>query len=334
MSQGRALPPRRTPRRPRPAWRGRVVPPTMPGPGEDAGVPTPRAGAVRVPPPRHQPGHQPGRQPGGQPGQRPRTVGEAWAARTHHPPVAARRVGPPGRMPARVPELPAHLRRRRRVAAAVLAALVGVVAVGLGGRALLYDADLADVEAVTVTGLHIVAAPDVVAAAGVPPGVPLAAVDLAAVEQRVERIPAVADALVERDWPHTLTVAVVERVPVAVADTPQGPRLVDRTGLGYAPVPARTVLPRLVLPRVDPADPATRAALDVLAGLPDGLRKQVRTIEVEPPRYVSLHLTRDREVRWGPPERVAEKAAVLGPLLSQSGRVYDVASPELPTIRR
>lgn len=231
-------------------------------------------------------------------------------------------------------DVPARFRHRRRIAAAVLGALVAMVAVGLGGRALLYDAGLADVEAVTVTGARAVPRPDVVAAAAVPAGVPLAGIDLATVEQRVERIPAVADAEAGRDWPHTVTIAVTERVPVAVVDGPEGPRLVDRTGVAYAVAPDPGTLPRLALPAAGPADPATRAALDVLAALPGELRAAVQVVEVEPPLQVVLRLSRGREVRFGPPERLAEKAAVLGPLLSQSGSVYDVTSPDLPTIRR
>lgn len=307
------------------------------------------------PPP---PGARPGREAGLRPTREPRTAAEAWAARTRavgavpagrgrpgpavatpRAPAARRRAtatGPGrGRRDAGTrPELPAHFRRRRRIAAAVLATLVGVVAVGLGGRALLYDAGLADVEGVSVTGTRTVPRPDVITAAAVPIGVPLAGVDLDAIEHRVERIPGVAEAEAGRDWPHTVTVTVTERVPVAVADTPQGLQLVDRTGVAYNPAPDPGTLPRLALPGVGPDDPATRAALDVLTALPRALRAEVRAIEVEPPRQVILRLTRDRSVRWGSPDRAEEKAAVLGPLLSQTGSVYDVASPELPTIRR
>ena len=48
---------------------------------------------------------------------------------------------------------------------------------------------------------------------------------------------------------------------------------------------------------------------------------------------VTVGLTGDREIHWGGPDRAAEKAAVLLPLLGQSGHRYDVSSPELPTIR-
>ena len=48
---------------------------------------------------------------------------------------------------------------------------------------------------------------------------------------------------------------------------------------------------------------------------------------------VTLGLVDDRSVRWGDPERSADKIAVLGPLLGQPGSVYDVSSPDLPTVR-
>ena len=39
-----------------------------------------------------------------------------------------------------------------------------------------------------------------------------------------------------------------------------------------------------------------------------------------------------REVRWGDAGQGDRKAAVLGPLLTQPGKIYDVSSPALPTI--
>lgn len=286
----------------------------------------------RVPEPRRSP--EPGRSPELRRSSKARPA-RPWATRDRRPlPAASRAARTPPAPPPR--DLPAHFRRRRRIAAVVLAALVAVVAVGLGGRALLYDTGLADVEGVQVTGTTTVPQPDVLEAAAVTVGVPLAGVDLAAVELRVERIAGVADARAGRDWPHTVTIAVVERVPVAVADTPQGLYLVDGAGVAYLPAPAEAALPKLAVPGVTPDDPATRAALDVLTALTPALREEVRSVEVEPAPTVrvTLVLTRNRQVRWGSPDRGADKAAVLGALLSQSGSVYDVASPELPTIRR
>ena len=79
------------------------------------------------------------------------------------------------------------------------------------------------------------------------------------------------------------------------------------------------------------------ATLAVLTGLPEWLRVQVRSVAATSPAGVVLGLVTgrggaEREVRWGDAEQGDRKAAVLGPLLTQPGKVYDVSSPALPTI--
>lgn len=226
--------------------------------------------------------------------------------------------------------------RRRRLAAALVALLL-VVGLGLTTRVLLYDLGLADVEQVRVTGTATVPTGDVLAAAAVPPGGPLAAVDLSAVAERVARLPAVGSVRVGRSWPHAVAVDVTERVPVAVVGGGGEPALVDRTGVVYrgAPVPG---LPELSVPAPATDDPATLAAVAVLAAVPEPVRGQVRSVRVpaeDPggPDQVTLGLTDDREIRWGAPELGPQKAAVLLPLLAQPGRAYDVTSPDLPSVR-
>jgi cell division protein FtsQ len=225
-----------------------------------------------------------------------------------------------------------RFRRRRLVALAVVAA----VASSGAGWALVYSSVLASVEGVEVRGAVTVSVADVLAAAAVPLGGPLAGVDTGAVAARVAALPGVGAVEVGRDWPHTVVVAVTERVPVAVAPTAQGPFLVDGAGVAYHPAPLDPDLPRLTTATVGPDDPATRAALAVLAVLPEPVRDEVRTVRVltHGTPQVTLELTEDRVVRWGSPDRAAEKAAVLAPLLTERGQVYDVASPELPTVRR
>jgi cell division protein FtsQ len=223
--------------------------------------------------------------------------------------------------------------RRRRLVAALGAALVLLVGVGLGTRVLLYDAGLADVEDVAVTGLSTVAEQAVRDAVAIAPGGPLIAVDTAGIVQRVAAVEGVADVAVRRAWPHTVEVAVTERVPVALWQTPEGLFEVDGSGLPYrrAPEPP-PALPRLVFGGVAPQDPSTGAALAVLRDLADPLRARVATVEVAGAQ-VTLGLADGRAVRWGGPERAADKAAVVGALLEQPGTVYDVSSPDLPTVR-
>lgn len=225
-------------------------------------------------------------------------------------------------------------RRRRLIAAlVVLGILVGI---GFGARALLYSG-LADVQDVQITGLVTIRAADVQRAAAVTTGGPLADVDTAAIAQRVAALPAVAGASVGRSWPHTVTVAVTERVAVASVSTPKGVALVDSGGVVYPGTPPPG-MPRLNFGAVGPDDPATRAAVAALAALPDAVRKQVQTVDVAvtggAPGQVTFGLTDDRQVLWGAAERAADKAAVIVPLLTQPGHVFDVTSPDLPTIRR
>ncbi len=251
----------------------------------------------------------------------------AGAARRRPGGTRAHPGGPAARRP-----VPARFRRRRLVAA-LAAALVLLVGVGLGTRVLLYDAGLADVEEVVVAGLSTVPERAVRDAVAVEPGGPLVAVDTDGIARRVAAVEGVAEVAVRRAWPHTVEVTVTERVPVALWQTPQGLVEVDGTGLPYrrAPEPP-PALPRLVFGGVAPQDPSTGAALSVLRDLTDPLRARVATVEVAGAQ-VTLGLADGRAVRWGGPERAADKVAVVGALLEQPGTVYDVSSPDLPTVR-
>jgi cell division protein FtsQ len=261
------------------------------------------------------------------------------AARRPRRTVAERPAARPPRDPERPPARPVDraLYRRRRRLALLLAGLVLVVGLGFAVRVLLYDSGLADVEDVQVLGASTVPAGDVLAVAAVQQRTPLAAVDTGGIAARVAALPAVASVDVGRSWPHTVTVTITERVPVATVDTTEGPALVDTTGVVYrAPAPAG--LPRLEGPAATGA-PATAAAVAVLTTLPDAVRTQVQTVRATvavpgAPGQVTLGLTDDREVRWGAADRATEKGAVLVALLTQPGRVYDVTSPDLPTVRR
>ena len=48
---------------------------------------------------------------------------------------------------------------------------------------------------------------------------------------------------------------------------------------------------------------------------------------------ITLTLLDGRVVVWGGTDRTAEKAQKLAALLTQPGHVYDVSSPDLPTVK-
>jgi cell division protein FtsQ len=48
---------------------------------------------------------------------------------------------------------------------------------------------------------------------------------------------------------------------------------------------------------------------------------------------ITLTLADGRVVIWGTTDRTDEKAEKLSALLTQPGKVYDVSSPDLPTVK-
>ncbi len=225
--------------------------------------------------------------------------------------------------------------RRRRLAAALIG-LVLFVGLGLTGRILLYDLGLADVREVRVTGTAMVPVRDVLGAAGVTPGGPLAAVDLTGIAHRVARLPAVESVRVGRSWPHSVAVDVTERVPVAVTRDGPGAQLVDRSGVVY-PGAAVPGLPTLTAPAAGTDDPATLAAVAVLAALPEPVRGRGADRRGERSGRGRTDARPPRSSRRSPSGLTEDRADPLG--LGRAGcregrRVAAAAQPERPPLRR
>lgn len=251
------------------------------------------------------------------------------------PVTAGRKPADPGRSTRAGPARgsPRVYRRRRLVAVAIMLLVVLGGAAG-GGRYLLVGSGLLVVQDVQVRGAGTVSVADVLAAAAIERGTPLATLDLGSISARIAAVPGVATAEAARNWPSTVELTITERTPVAVAVVDGRLALVDATGVAYgaAPDPAPP-LPRFTMARVAPEDPATVAALAVLAAVPASLRPQVVEVDADQPSAVILRLTGNRQVRWGSVEGSQRKAALLPPLLTRPGVSYDLMSPELPTVR-
>jgi cell division protein FtsQ len=192
---------------------------------------------------------------------------------------------------------------------------------------------LLGVRTVEVNGSTIVDAEEVRDVAAVRRGTPLARVDTGAVAERVRGLPSVAQVVVRRWWPDTLVITVQERAPVAVvADGPDF-LVVDAAGVVFDRRPRRP--DGLVLLRVDrpgPADPATRAALTVVAALTPRLLERVRAVEAESATAITVRLDGGRAVVWGDAERSDVKAQVATVLVDRPGRVIDVSAPDVATV--
>jgi cell division protein FtsQ len=220
-------------------------------------------------------------------------------------------------------------RRWLRWKLVVLALLL--VALVAGTVWLLFFSRVLSVQAVEVAGESSLSATRVREVAAVTEGEPLALVDLAAVEARVQALAEVRDAEVTRHWPDTVTVEVDERTPVAVVDIGGSLRGLDVEGVVFREF--RSVppgLPRVETP-LDTGRDALREAAAVVSALPEGIAGRVDHVEVSTVDQISLVLRDGRRVVWGSAEQSEVKAEVLVALLRHRAQRYDVSVPEYPT---
>lgn len=213
----------------------------------------------------------------------------------------------------------------------LITALAAVILLALG--LVLYFTPLMSVRDVEITGITAITRAEVLDTAQVPDGAPLLQVDTAAIADRVATIRRVASARVQRQYPSTVRIAVVERIPLVVKDLADGPHLFDRDGVDFATAPPPLMLPYLDTDNPGPFDPATRAALQVLTALAPDIAGQVSRVAAPSVASITLTLTDGRVVVWGSTDRTAEKARKLAALLTQPGHTYDVSSPDLPTVK-
>jgi cell division protein FtsQ len=223
--------------------------------------------------------------------------------------------------------------RRLRAARPWLVALAVLLLVG-AGAIVVFATPVLGVARIRVVGAHLVTSEEVAAAAGVTLGTPLARVDLTTVDRRVERLLPVRRATASRSWPDTLEVQVQERAGVAVTAQPAGFGVLDGTGVLFTAQPTRPAdLPLLRLATPGPDDPATRAALAVLASLTGELRTKLVELRADAPTRVRLALAGGREVIWGDATENDFKARVAASLLAKPGKIIDVSAPNVPTVR-
>lgn len=213
----------------------------------------------------------------------------------------------------------------------VWSVVLAVTSVALG--LVLYFTPAMSARAIVVTGLSTVTRDDVVGVAQVRPGTPLLQINTDEVAEQVAGIRQVASVRVQREYPSTLRITIVERIPVVVKDFGDGPHLYDRDGVDFATAPPPPGLPYIDVDDPGPADPPTRAALEVMTALRPEVVAQVSRVAAPSVSSITLTLTDGRTVVWGTTERTGEKAEKLAALLTQPGRVYDVSSPDLPTVR-
>jgi len=214
---------------------------------------------------------------------------------------------------------------------------VGIVAVAtFAGWVVLFSSWLA-VRNVEVVGARHVGVTDLEEVAAVEPGTPLARLDMSAVEGRLEQLPAVDVAVVQRSWPHGVTIRITESAPVAaLLDDDGSYHAVNAEGELFRQLPK--VPTRLPVVRADQLEGERRAAAlaevaEVVGSLAPTIARKVDHVEVASPDSIVLALRNGDRVEWGSAASSERKAAVLAVLLDIDATVYDVRVPEQPATR-
>ena len=233
-------------------------------------------------------------------------------------------------------------RRRLRRVTVALSIVALVMAAAVATRT-----PLLDVDRITVRGAQRTSVEEVRRAAGVARGEPLLAVDGGAVARRVERLPWVASARVERAWPSTVEVQVTERVPVAVVQvTDERAAVVDAEGWvvsieeRQADAPAQPEEP-LVLTGIagrvaegERLDDDARAALAVAAAVAERMPGEVASVSTE----LDATLVDGGAIRFGSAEDLAAKVTAAKTVLSDVDlaclELLDVRVPGSPALTR
>jgi cell division protein FtsQ len=228
------------------------------------------------------------------------------------------------------------LRRRRArrwlVWRRLLAGLLVLGAVAGAAWLVLFSSVLA-AAGTEVTGTEALRKELVVETAEVPLGVPLARLDLDAIEARVEGLAAVESVQVSRGWPDQVHIDVTERTPVAAVLWEGRWRGLDGSGVLFREYDRRpTALPVVQMRASTPVEALAEGAA-VVSTLPDALLGRVEAFDVRSIDDITFRLRGGARVVWGSAEYSEAKAEVLEILLGQEARTYDVSAPGRPTTR-
>jgi len=212
--------------------------------------------------------------------------------------------------------------------------MLGVLGLLAFGVWVLLGSSWLGVRDVRVSGLRHLPVEQVTGAAAVTTDTPLARLDTEAVRERVEQVPGVAEASVERSWPHGIRITVVESTPVAVVLEDGTYSAMDSRGVLFRELEAAPQ--RLPLIRADSLSELSRETAlaevaAVVSSLDPAIARRVAHVELSSVDSIVLALRDGDEVRWGSAEASPRKAEVLSVLLDIEAAVYDVSVPELPT---
>ena len=204
-----------------------------------------------------------------------------------------------------------------------------------GGLVLLHQSYFR-VHHVEVLGARHENAAAIIAAAGFDSHPPLMSVSAPAVQRDLEGFSWIASVSVQKRWPSSLTVHVVERTPVGVAfNHLHQLQFVDARGIDLGPAPLHANLPTLVYAHpvgaTWPFAHAGRSSAEVAAVLPKAFRDQVAQVSEDAKGVVALKMTTPVTFVLGPATNLHAKFVAIASVIAHStlrpGDVVDVTIP-------
>jgi cell division protein FtsQ len=229
---------------------------------------------------------------------------------------------------------------RARVAASAGVALVLLIVCGV-----VYRSSAFSVSRVEVVGAKQLRAGLVRDAAKVPTDTTLLRLPVAEIQDRLKAHPWIAEATVQRSFPGTVRLTIVERQPAALVDTGEGMWLVDSSGYVMAKIRQDTTPTVAVVRDAKDFKPSVGQvtasatllnALAVLSGISNELRAEVRTVSAPSVDETALMTKESVEVLIGAADELEKKDLIVRKILGeQRGKVVfiDVRATDRPVSR-
>jgi cell division protein FtsQ len=252
--------------------------------------------------------------------------------------MSAQRVETDPRISRRRQTIARSRRRRAIVRLLILLSIAGVAWIALWSP-------LFRVRHVRILGAAHTTSSEVTRVAGLTQSDGLLLLSTADVAQRVERLPWVERARVDRKLPDTVRVRLTERTAAMIVSAGAARWTVDAHGVVLQSGPAREPLPVLAAPDATAIQVGHKISADeVVSGLaayhalPRRLRHDVVAVFAPTTERVSLSLASGTSIRFGSAEHLRAKAEVLRALLRRiedegSAPMYvDVRVPASPAV--
>jgi cell division protein FtsQ len=206
--------------------------------------------------------------------------------------------------------------------------IVGVAVVAIiSGSIGLYFSPLLRVRDVQVVGATAVSTDEVLSLARIDDDSMLR-IDLDAAERRVESIPMVREARLERRWPQTIRIEIIERAPWALWQIGDAYYVIDNEGVvlpGSAPIENAPVIKDITgQARLVPGDHVDRDAVvlsqALLQRVPEKLALNLSSLEYTPQQGLAVMTDAGYRVVVGDSQNVEYKLAVWQAIEGRLGR--------------